>query len=154
MYIPPQKEQVEKNNITRYFFGYFKSWTNHDNFYYAQKHTGFKPNLERTEGTYTRYSSIDDRIDGFHQWFMLLKFGFGRCTANAAREIREGFRTREEAVQLVRRYDTEFPGKYFKDLLTYTQITEDGFWEIAERWRNENLWEKRGNEWVLKKQVS
>ena len=30
--------------------------------------------MRRTEGTYTKYSSIDDKLDTFHQWFALLKF--------------------------------------------------------------------------------
>ena len=154
LHMPPDRDEVKRASIQRYFFGYFKNWSNHENFYYAQQNTGFTPNPERTEGTYTRYSSIDDRIDGFHHWFGLLKFGISRCTANAAREVREGFRTRDEAVALVHRYDTEFPSRYFKDLLTYAQVTEEEFWEIAERWRNENLWERVGNNWKLKYQVS
>ena len=56
-------------------------------------------------------------MDPFHQWFALLKFGHGRCTANAAREVREGFITRDEAVALVHKYDTEFPSLYFKEFL-------------------------------------
>ena len=153
LHMPPDADEVKEAGIERYFFGYFKNWTNHDNFYYAQEHTGFTPNPDRTEGTFTRYSSIDDRIDGFHHWFGLLKFGIGRCTANAAREVREGFRTREEAIQLVHRYDAEFPAKHFPDLLEYCQIDEGEFWDIAERWRNHNLWELQDNEWVLKQQV-
>jgi N-acetyl sugar amidotransferase len=153
LHMPPDADEVKDAGLERYFFGYFKNWTNHDNFYYAQENTGFTPNPDRTEGTFTRYSSIDDRIDGFHHWYGLLKFGIGRCTANAAREVREGFRTRDEAVQLVQRYDAEFPSKYFPDLLEFCDIDENEFWEIAERWRNTNLWEKDGNDWKLKQQV-
>jgi N-acetyl sugar amidotransferase len=154
LYEPPDPEIIKNAGIETYFYGYYKNWTNHNNFYYAQEHTRFTPNTERTEGTFTKYSSFDDRIDGFHHWFGLLKFGIGRCTANAAREVREGFRTREEAVQLVLRYDTEFPKKYFPDLLEYCEIEEDEFWEIANKWRNNNLWHKDGNEWKLKQQIS
>ncbi|MDC1122013.1 N-acetyl sugar amidotransferase [Nitrospinaceae bacterium] len=150
----PSLEQVKESGVQRYFFDYFKNWTVHDNYYYALENTGFVANPERTEGTYCRYSSIDDRIDGFHYWFMLLKFGIGRCTANAAQEVREGHRTREEAVQLVRRYDAEFPIKAFPNMLEYCNITEGEFWEICEKWRNENIWEEKDGEWKLKQQVS
>lgn len=153
LHLPPPREEVVDKGVERYFFSYFKPWSNHQNFYYAQENTGFLPNPERTEGTFTRYSSIDDRIDGFHHYFGLLKFGIGRCTANAAREVREGYRTREEAVALVHRYDAEFPSKHLKDLVEFCQITEDDFWDIADRWRNTNLWHKVGNDWKLKRQV-
>ena len=100
-----------------------------------------KPNERRTEGTYTKYSS-DDKLDTFHQWFALLKFGHGRCTANAAREIREGYITREEGVALVHKYDG-ISKAIFQEFLDYTNLTEDEFWDIAERWRNHNLWTKK-----------
>ena len=85
---------------------------------------------------------------------MLIKFGIGRCTANAAREVREGFRTREEAVELVKRYDQEFPSRYFPVLLDYCQIDEEEFWAIADSWYNEKIWEKKDGKWELKYQVS
>ncbi len=151
---PPDLDELKNSGIKRYFFGYFHKWSNHENYYYAKENTGLTENPERTEGTYTRYSSFDDKTDGFHQWYMLVKFGFGRCTANAAREIREGYRTREEAVNLVHRYDQEFPSRYFPDFLDYCQIDEEEFWAIADSWYNENIWEKVGSEWKLKFQVS
>ncbi len=146
----PEIEEVKKKNIKRYFYGYFRNWSNHSNFYYASKNTGFKPNTVRTEGTYTKYSSIDDKLDTFHHWFALIKFGHGRCTSNAAREVREGFITREEAIALVKKYDNEFPIKYFNEFLDFTRISEHNFWEIANKWRNESIWIKK-NEKVLKK---
>ncbi len=64
--------------------------------------------------------------------------------------MREGFITREEAIALVKKYDNEFPIKYFNEFLDFTGITEDDFWKIANKWRNESIWIKK-NEKVLKK---
>ena len=89
-------------------------------------------------------------MDTFHHWFALIKFGHGRCTSNAAREVREGYITREEAVALVHKYDTEFPKLYFKEFLEFTDLSENEFWDIASTWRNENLWKTKGNDWVKK----
>ncbi len=152
--LPPEPEVLEKANIERYFWSYFQKWIPQENFYYASEHCGFKPNPEgRSEGTYTKYTSLDDRIDGFHYYFMLLKFGIGRATSDAAHEIRDGHITREEAVALVNRYDTEFPNEYFDTFLEYCNFTEDEFLEVVERWRNESLWKKAGNDWQLKQSV-
>jgi hypothetical protein len=84
---------------------------------------------------------------------MLLKFGIGRATSDAAHEVRDGHITREEAVALIRRYDTEFPVKYFQVFLDFLDINESEFWEMCERWRNDNLWEKNANDWTLKTQI-
>ena len=42
--------------------------------------TGFKPNTERTEGSYSKYSSIDDKIDDFHYYTTYIKYGLGRSS--------------------------------------------------------------------------
>ena len=84
---------------------------------------------------------------------MLLKFGIFRATSDAAHEIREGLISREEAFQLVRKYDTEFPEKNFKVFIDYCDFTEEEFWVICKRWRNLNLWQKKEGKLVLKYQV-
>jgi hypothetical protein len=89
-----------------------------------------------------------------HYYFMLLKFGIGRATSDAAHEIRDGHLTREEGIALVRRYDAEIPTRYFQEFLDYCSLTEREYWDIADSWRNENLWHMAGNQWALKQQVS
>lgn len=154
-YMPPKISEMKKVGIECHFFGYYKKWVPQDNFYYAQKYTGFEANPDgRSEGTYSKYASLDDKIDGFHYYLGFIKFGIGRATSDAAHEIRDGHITREEGVALVRRYDGEFPKKYFKDFLEYCNITEKKFEDIVDSWRTPHLWEKHNGEWKLKKQVS
>jgi N-acetyl sugar amidotransferase len=153
-YMPPPIERILETKVERHFFSYYKNWRPQEHYYYAAENTGFQANPEgRSEGTYSKYASLDDKTDPFHFYFMLLKFGIGRATSDAAHEIREGVIQREEAVQLVRRYDTEFPKKSLKVFLDYCEFTEEEFWAICERWRNLNLWKKEEGEWVLKFQV-
>ena len=112
---------------------------------------GFKANTERTEGSYSKYSSIDDKIDGFHFFTTMIKFGLGRTSYDAAQEIRNEKITREEGIALVKKYDSEFPKKYFKDFLEYIDIDERKFWEIIDSFRPPHLWEKDSkNNWILR----
>ena len=87
---------------------------------------------------------------------MLIKFGFGRATSDAAHEIRDGHLSRKQAVRLVRRYDREFPQKYFKEFLEYIDISKDEFWEIVNAYRviSPHLWDKVDGQWRLRYQVS
>ena len=41
-------------------------------YYYAVENTGFKARPFRTQGTYSKYNSIDDKIDDFHYYTTLL----------------------------------------------------------------------------------
>ena len=153
-YKPPSPEDLKNAGIKgKYFFGYYKKWTPQENFFYAAEHTGFQPNPERTEGTYSKYASIDDKLDGMHYFMKYIKFGFGRATDDASHEIRDGHITRDEAISLVKNYDGEFPDKYFQDFIDYLGITNIEFWKIVDSWRPKHLWTKTSNAWKLKKTV-
>ena len=153
-YKPPSINDLKKSKIKgKFFFGDYKKWVPQENFFYAAEHTNFKPNPERTEGTYSKYASIDDKLDGMHYYMKYIKFGFGRATDDASHEVRDGHISREEAIALVKRYDGEFPEKYFQDFLDYLNISQSYFWQIVDSWRAPHIWEKNGNNWNLKKTV-
>ena len=152
-YIPPKAEYLESKGVEVHYLGYYLPWDPQECYYYATENTGFQSNSERTEGTYSKYSSIDDKIDMFHYLTTLVKFGIGRATYDAAQEIRNNKITREEGVQLVRKFDQEFPNKYFKDFLEYISISESEFHDILDQFRSPHLWEKIDGEWVLKHAV-
>lgn len=116
-----------------HWMGYYKPWHPQANYYHAAEHTGFKPCEHRSEGTYSRYASIDDKLDGLHYYFAYLKFGIGRCTSDAAHEIRDGDLTREEGLKLVHKYDGEIPFDHMKECLEYLGITEDHMVNIVDR---------------------
>ena len=69
---------------------------------------------------------------------------------DACRDIRDGLISREEAVALVKKYDTEFPEKYFQFFLEYIDIDEQKYWEVIDNARSPHLWEKIGNDWNLR----
>lgn len=152
-YLAPSHDELEKLELEVHFLGYYKFWDPQETYYYCVKNTGFEPNPDRSEGTYSKYASLDDRLDGYHYYLMFIKFGIGRATSDTAHEIRDGKITREEGVALVRRFDGEFPQKHFKEFLEYCDISEKYFWEVVDSWRSPHLWEKRDAKWILKYQV-
>ncbi len=135
------------------FMSYFYKWNPQENYYYCVDNTGFKPNNIRSEGTYTRFASLDDKLDGFHYYLMYIKFGIGRATSDAAHEVREGHITREEGIELVKKYDGEFPEKYFELFLKYCDMSQTEFHDIIDSWRSKHIWKKEGNSWKLKNQI-
>jgi len=152
-YIPPSKKDLESLDIKVHYLGYYLKWDPQECYYYAVENTGFQANSERTEGTYSKYSSIDDKVDMFHYFTTLIKFGIGRATYDAAQEIRNGKITREEGVLLVKKYDQEFPKKYFQEFLEYIDISEEEFWNTVDKFRSPHLWEKKNNQWFLRHSV-
>lgn len=149
-YIPPTAESLEKSGVEVHYLGFYLPWDPQECYYYAVENTGFQANPERTPGTYSKYSSIDDKIDMFHYFTTLIKFGIGRATYDAAQEVRNGKISREEAVHLVRKYDQEFPKRYYPEFLDYIGMNDAEFWETVDKFRSPHLWNKTENEWMLR----
>ncbi len=148
----PASELAEKE-IKVHYLGYYLKWDPQECFYYAVENTGFSPNPERTEGSYSKYSSLDDKMDPFHFYTTYIKFGLGRASYDAAQEIRNDKITREEGVRLVRKFDSEFPEKYFGEFLDYIDITAMDFGETVDKFRSPHLWQKSEGGWSLRNPI-
>lgn len=149
----PKIEKIRKNNTEIHFFSYYKYWDPQENYYYCSENTGFIANSERTQGTYSKYASLDDEIDGFHYYLAFIKFGIGRATQDSAHEIRDNKITLEEGIQLVKLYDHEFPTNFYKEFLEYCSITDAEVHEILDSWRSDHIWIKDNGEWKLRHAV-
>lgn len=152
-FMAPSIEECRSVDMSIQFFGYYKFWDPQENFYYCQENTGFTTNDARSEGTYSKYASLDDKMDGFHYYLAYIKFGIGRATSDTAHEIRDDKITRDEGIALIRRFDGEFPQKHFEEFLEYCSIDEEKFWEVIDSWRSDHIWKKVGNDWQLRKPI-
>ena len=104
-YFPADYQEIEQTRIDVHYLGYYLKWTPQESYYYAVENTGFEANPVRSEGTYSKYNSLDDKLDGFHYYTSFIKFGLGRTSYEASQEIRNKHLTREEGLALVRRFD-------------------------------------------------
>lgn len=152
-FMAPRYDEIMGNKTEIHFLGYYKFWDPQENYYYCREHTGFTPNSERSEGTYSKYASLDDQIDGFHYYLAYIKFGIGRATSDTAHEIRDGKVTREEGIALVKRYDHEFPSRYYKQFLEFCSITDAEFHEVIDSWRSDHIWKHDGHQWRLRRPI-
>lgn len=152
-YFPAAPEAIEKLGVEFHYLGYYKKWHPQGAFYYSVDHCGFEAAPDRTTGTYSKYNSLDDRTDDYFYYTTYIKFGYGRATQDASQEIRHGEITRDEGVALVHRFDGEYPTRYREDFLKYIDMTEEEFKTTVDKFRDESLWEKDGDEWKLRYKV-
>jgi N-acetyl sugar amidotransferase len=169
-YLPANPEEAAQQKLEIHYLGYYLKWHPQSCYYYAVEHGGFQASPERTPGTYSKYNSIDDKIDDFHYFTTRVKFGIGRATYDAAQEIRSGDITREEGVALVKRFDSEFPERFAEEIFRYLSIDKREFpiastqfeqpimdrayfLALADRFRSPHLWTRDGAEWRLRHNV-
>lgn len=149
-YLPIKAEEMEKTHMEVHYLGYYLKWVPQEAYYYAVEHTGFQARPFRTQGTYSKYNSIDDKIDDLHYYTTWIKFGLGRASYDASQEIRNNHLTREEGVELVKRFDGEFPDRYFQEVMDYLEMDEKQFMRLCDEFRSPHLWEKNNGEWRLR----
>lgn len=152
-YLPASHEELERSNIEVHYLGYYLKWTPQEVYYYAVENTGFKARPFRTQGTYSKYNSLDDKIDDLHYYTTYMKFGLGRASYDASQEIRNKHLTREEGVELVKHFDGEFPDKYFREIMDYIEMNPERFLELCDQFRSPHLWKKENGEWKLRHTV-
>lgn len=169
-YLPINPDIIEKKNIEVHYLGYYLKWHPQAAYYYAHEYGGFEASPERTPGTYSKYNSIDDKIDDFHYYTTYIKFGIGRATYDAAQEIRSGDITREEGVALVSKFDGEFPERFADEIFEYLSIREElfpvaskmfelpvmdraYFDALADQFRSPHLWYQEEGRWKLRRTV-
>jgi N-acetyl sugar amidotransferase len=169
-YMPADPEQIINKKIEVHYLGYYLKWHPQGAYYYSVENGGFQPSPERTPGTYSKYNSIDDKIDDFHYYTTYIKFGIGRATYDASQEIRNCEITREEGVALVKKYDGEFPERFAEEIFKYLSIPEKEFpkasrmfeqpimdrayfMHLADKFRSPHLWTKEYGVWKLRHTV-
>jgi N-acetyl sugar amidotransferase len=166
-YCPINANQINNYKLNVQYLGYYLPWHPQEFYYYAVEKGGFIPSPERTCGTYSKYSSIDDKIDDLHYYTTFIKFGIGRTTYDASQEIRNGEIEREEGLALAKRYDGEYPERFMEEILDYLSVESDKlpvqaalfeqpkidrqyFDDLIDSFRSPHLWKYEDSYWQLK----
>lgn len=152
-YLPAPYTELEKAKIQVHYLGYYLKWTPQESYYYAVENIGFQARPFRTEGTYSKYNSIDDKIDDLHYYTTWIKFGLGRASYDASQEIRNKHLTREEGIALVRQFDGEKPTRYIHEVMDYIKLDIDEFMDLCDKFRSPHLWTRMNGEWKLRHTV-
>lgn len=169
-YLPVDPNQLSEKNTEVHYLGYYLKWHPQSCYYYAVEHGGFEASPERTPGTYSKYNSIDDRIDDFHYYTTGVKFGIGRASYDASQEIRSGDIQRDEGVALVNKFDHEYPERFEKEVFQYLSLSPKEFPEaskmfeqpimgreyfrlLTDQFRSPHLWYNERGEWKLRHAV-
>lgn len=169
-YMPINPSLMSENNIQVHYLGYYLQWHPQAAYYYAVENGDFIASPERTPGTYSKYNSIDDKIDDLHYYTTFIKFGIGRASYDAAQEIRNDDITRDEGVALVRKFDGEVPTRFLDEIFDYLSMNEseypiasklfeqpkmnrEYFDNLVDSFRSPHLWALENDNWVLRSKV-
>lgn len=148
----PSKELLD--SIEPIYLSYFVEWNGIKNYEYA-KRFGFKA----LEHEWDRRNHIENfnQIDSYgyllNAWMKFPKFGHAYATDYAARWVRYGLLTRDEAVKLAEEKDHALDSKIRDDFCSTVGMTIPEFYDALDNLYNKDLFEKNEFEqWRLKKE--
>lgn len=143
----PDDFQILSIGIRGIFIGNYFKWDPIQNTELMKSEYGWREYSGEFQRTYRKISNLDDRYEnGAHDLLKFIKFGYGRASDHASKDIRAGRMTREQGIKLVQKYDHVVSDDLYY-WLDYVQISEEEFWKIADSFRDPRVWWIKDNEW-------
>jgi len=148
IYAWPSEDKLKKSSVRAFFLGEFYKWDPHKTSSVAKEH-GFKGADKALVGQYN-FADVDDAfLMAIHHWMKWYKFGITRSWDNLSLDIRAGVLTRAQALQTIGDIGDETPHEAIEAFCQYVEISKKRFFEIAEGFRNINVWTKKNGIWVI-----
>jgi N-acetyl sugar amidotransferase len=148
-YMGPSDEEFERKGLLAIFLGYYFEWDPEMTSRVAQEHgMNVRPEGPKT-GIYN-YADLDDDFIAVHHYLKWYKYGFFRSYDNLSIEIRNGRITRDQAIETLKQLGDETPHEDIQKFCDFVGITRAHFDEVAERFRNLNIWVKENGKWMIK----
>ncbi|MEJ7775857.1 MAG: N-acetyl sugar amidotransferase [Sphingomicrobium sp.] len=143
----PSDAEILEVGVRGLYIGNFFKWDPNTHAKMMQELYGWKPSERPFERTYRTGSNLDDRYEnGAHDLLKFIKFGYGRGSDHASKDIRTGYMTREQGVEIVRKYDHVISQDLYY-WLDYVDMSEDEFWVTADTFRDPRVWWIENGEW-------
>jgi N-acetyl sugar amidotransferase len=152
-FLYPPKEDVERVDPEICHWSYFENFVNYEHYLVAKEKLGLVERDKRNIGAIENFSATDTDLIHLYFYVMYLKFGFGRTTSEIGNEIRRGAMTRKQAINIVNKFDGEYPEQHIKSYLEYYNMTQELFDSVIDKWANKELFEKKDGRWIPKFQV-
>ncbi len=136
----PSDEEILEVGVRGLYIGNFFKWDPIRQTELVKEKYGWKQSEKPFERTYRLMSNLDDRYEnGVHDLMKFIKFGYGRASDHASKDIRTGDMTREEGIKMVKKYDSVVSSDLYH-WLDYVDMSEEEFWKIADSFRDPRVW--------------
>lgn len=144
----PSDEQIMSLGLRGIYLGNHTHWDANNHIELVRSKYGFEITEEPFDRTYRTMSNLDDMHEnGVHDYLKYIKFGYGRCTDHASKDIRAGQLTRGQAIDLVRKHD-HVKSRDLVRWLDYVGMDEETFDQICDTFRDPRVWRRVDGEWV------
>tara|TARA_A200000113_G_C8863685_1_gene354122 strand:- start:659 stop:1873 length:1215 start_codon:yes stop_codon:yes gene_type:complete len=143
----PNDNEIIKNKVRGIYLSNYVNWDGNKNASLMKELYGWQESNIEYERTYRSISNLDDiHENGIHDYMKFIKFGYGRTTDHASKDIRAGKMSREEGIYEVMKRD-HIKSKDLNRWLSYVNMTENDFDKIADTFRDKRVWFIKDGYW-------
>ena len=89
------------------------------------------------------FTGLDDDFRLVNQFLKYMKFGFGHVTDQVCEAIHQKFMSRNEAIDIAKKYDGKIHKKYIKKFCDYVDMPINEFWRNVDEIVNKELFVKK-----------
>ncbi len=144
----PSETEFREGGLAIAHWSFFENWDPYQHYLVAKEKCGLREKESASVGTYNNFAQTDTCLYDLHTYLMYLKFGFGRCTQDVGIDIRRGAMNRKQAINLVKKYDGQYPEEHIDTYQQYFEMTPQEFDQMLDKWANPTLFEKVGGRWT------
>jgi hypothetical protein len=143
----PKDSEILESGVRGVCIGNYFGWDPYAQTKIIEQKYGWKSSDREFQRTYRKMSNLDDRYEnGAHDLLKFIKFGYGRGSDHASKDIRTGYMSREQGIEMVRQYDHVISDDLFY-WLEYVEMSEEEFWATADTFRDPRTWWIENGEW-------
>ncbi len=145
----PSDEEIDEVGVRGIYLSNFVNWDANEHTKLVMELYGWRPAQQPFERTYRSISNLDDMHEnGIHDYLKFIKFGYGRASDHACKDIRSGVMSRDQGIEMVSKYDHVKPRRDLERWLRYVDITEEEFDYICDTFRDSRVWRVENGQWV------
>jgi N-acetyl sugar amidotransferase len=145
----PADEEIDVVGVRGLYLSNFVPWDANEHVKLVMEKYQWMPARQPFERTYRMFSNLDDiHENGIHDYLKFIKLGYGRGSDHSCKDIRGGLMTREQGIEMVRKYDHVKPLRDLKRWLEYVSMTEEEFDAICDTFRDKRVWRIESGQWV------
>ena len=146
----PHDKEIEKVGVRGIYLSNYIRWDSKKQHEAMIKLYGYK--TAEQHRTFDTYNDVDCfNYSDLHDYIKFLKWGYGKVTDHACREIRLKRLTREEGIDLVKKYQSIVPDqKRLRIFLNWVGMSEKEFYKYIDLKRDQRIWKKsKKDQWQL-----
>jgi len=145
----PSDDELADVGVRGIYVSNYDPWDGKTHAEMMIKMYGFQT-YQKRQTTFNLYEKLEDFFQDAHNYLKYLKFGYSRCTDHSSMEIRHQRMTREDGIEMIRKYEHLVRPKNLDIFLRFSELTEEEFLDCVDYLRDSSIWEKKSNgKWEL-----